>query len=177
LKKEFTVNDEWVSFEIHPETPLEGVLLNKRLPQIDWEEMYERLRQTGSRFGISFGQVTLLPNSRTALEASEYARDHGMHAQFHEKIFYAYFTENQDIGRMDVVLDIAALTGLDALDLRKALHAKRYFPRLQATQKQAHASGITGVPTFIIGGTYKVVGAQPIEVFRDIFLRISKGYP
>ena len=93
LKKEFYIKDDWLAFEIHPETPEKGVLLTEHLPHIDWDEMYINLRRSGARFGITFSDVTVLSNSRMSLEAGEFARDHGMFDKFHEQIFYQYFTE------------------------------------------------------------------------------------
>jgi predicted DsbA family dithiol-disulfide isomerase len=36
-----------------------------------------------------------------ALEASEFARDHGKHAPFHAALFRAYFGEARDIGQKE----------------------------------------------------------------------------
>jgi predicted DsbA family dithiol-disulfide isomerase len=156
-----------VSFEIHPETPPEGVPLAVRLPDVDWDGMYENLRRTGSQYRIAFGNVTLLSNSRLAMEASEFARDHGKYDLFSEKVFHAYFTEARDIGRKDVVMKVAGAAGLDVDALQKALIQGRYAHRLREAIEEGQRYNITGVPAFIINRKYKIVGAQPLEVFRD----------
>lgn len=172
LKKEFDIQEEWLPFEIHPETPPEGILLTKRLPNIDWDELYGNLRQSGARYGITFGHVTLLSNSRKALEAGEYARDQGKYERFHNELFYAYFTQALDIGRSDIIMGIAEKAGLDTGELQKAFQAKRYLPRLEKVNHEAQQYGITGAPTFIINNAYTIVGAQPLEVFRDTLKRL-----
>jgi predicted DsbA family dithiol-disulfide isomerase len=156
-----------VSFEIHPETPSEGVPLAVRLPDVDWDGMYENLRRTGSQYRIAFGNVTLLSNSRLAMEASEFAREQGKYDLFSEKVFHAYFTEALDIGRKDVVMEVAAAAGLDVEALQEALLERRYAQRLRESYEEGQRYNITGVPAFIINGKYKIVGAQPLEVFRD----------
>jgi predicted DsbA family dithiol-disulfide isomerase len=163
-----------VSCEIHPETPPEGVLLSVRLPGIDWDGMYQKLRRSGAPYGITFGDVKLLSNSRLSLEAGEFARDHGRFDQFHEAIFRAYFTAARDIGRMDVILDAARSAGLDAEALQAALNKGLYRDRLQAAQKESERYEVTGVPAFIIEDHYKIVGAQPLEVFRETLQRMGK---
>ena len=163
-----------MSCEIHPETPPEGVLLSVRLPGIDWEGMYQNLRRSGAQYGIAFGDVKLLSNSRRALEAGEYARDRGRFDEFHEKIFHAYFTEVKDIGRMDVIADAARAAGLDAEGLTAALQEGRYSAKLQAAQQESEHYDVTGVPAFIIGDTYRIVGAQPLEVFREALQKMGK---
>jgi predicted DsbA family dithiol-disulfide isomerase len=163
-----------VSCEIHPETPPEGVLLSVRLPGIDWDGMYQNLRRSGAPYGIAFGDVKLLSNSRLSLEAGEFARDQGRFDDFHEEIFRAYFTGVQDIGRMDVILDVARSSGLDAEALRAALTQGLYRERLQAAQQESERYGVTGVPAFIIEEHYKIVGAQPLEVFRETLQKVGK---
>jgi predicted DsbA family dithiol-disulfide isomerase len=164
--------EEWVGCEIHPETPPEGVLLTVRLPGIDWEGMYQNLRRSGAQYGITFGDVKLLSNSRLSLEAGEYARDHGRFHEFHEEIFRAYFTGVKDIGRMDVILEAACSVGLDTEELAKALREGQYRARLREAQEQSERYGVTGVPAFIIEEKYKIVGAQPLEVFRETLHRV-----
>ena len=136
--------------------------------------MYQNLRRSGAQYGITFGDVKLLSNSRLALEAGEYAHDHGRFDEFHEEIFRAYFTEAKDIGRMDVIMDVACSAGLDAEELAAALKEGRYSAKLQAAQQESQLQDITGVPAFIIDERYKIVGAQPLEVFRDTLCSLGK---
>jgi predicted DsbA family dithiol-disulfide isomerase len=162
-----------VSFEIHPETPPEGVPLAMRLPDVDWDGMYENLRRTGAQYHIMFGKVTLLSNSRLALEASEFARKQGKHDLFSEKVFHAYFTEALDIGRKEVVMELAGAAELDVGELKDALLQERYAQRLREATAEGQRYNITGVPAFIINGKHKIVGAQPIEVFQDTIKRFG----
>jgi predicted DsbA family dithiol-disulfide isomerase len=137
--------------------------------------MYEHLRQRGKEFGIVFGDLTLLSNSRLALEASEYARDMWKYEQFHEQVFHAYFTEIIDIGNIEKICDIAARCDLDVIDMVNVLKNRRYKLRLNEAKQEGIEIKLTGVPTFIINGKHKIVGAQPAEVFTDI-LHKSEDY-
>ena len=157
-----------MSFEIHPETPAEGVPLAVRLPDVDWDGMYENLRRTGSEYHLAFGTVTQLANSRLAMEASEFARDQGKYDAFSEKVFHAYFTEARDIGKRDVVMELAGAAGLDVEALQDALLQGRYAQRLREANEEGSRYHITGVPAFIINEKHMIVGAQPLEVFRDL---------
>lgn len=173
LKQEFPISEEWCPFEIHPETPPAGALLTEHLPHIDWDDLYDRLRTLGAEYGILFGDVRILANSRQALEAAEYARDHNLHGKMHESLFYAYFTDLKNIGDRRVLLDIAAGVGLDPEDLAAALDAGIYRERLEKTGKEALRRDITGVPTFIINDSVSIVGAQPLDVFRRVLTNIA----
>jgi predicted DsbA family dithiol-disulfide isomerase len=135
--------------------------------------MYDQLRQHGKQFGIVFGDRTLLSNSRLALESSEYARDMGKYESFHETMFRFYFTEAYDIGSIDVIKSVAVEIGLDTDDMMKAISEKRYRSVLDEARKEGEKINLTGVPTFIINGKYKIVGAQPLDVFKDVFSKLE----
>ena len=136
---------------------------------------YDQLRRRGKEADVIFGNRAILSNSRLALEASEYARDMGKYEAFHENIFHAYFTEALDIGILDVIAAVAEKSGLDDVDIRKSLKDGRYRKRLEQARKEGQIINLTGVPTFIINAKHKIVGAQPIDIFRDLFNEIGEG--
>jgi predicted DsbA family dithiol-disulfide isomerase len=107
------------------------------------------------------------------MEASEYARDFGKFDQFHEALFHAYFTEAQDIGQRDVIMDLANQVGLEPQGLQDALEQHRYASRLEEVTQNALQLGINAAPTFIVNDTYKIVGAYPLDVFQEIFTKLT----
>ena len=173
MKKEYAINDTWVSFELHPETPPAGMLLSERFKGYDLSSFYDQLRARGNEVGIVFGDLKVLSNSRSALMASEFARDLGQYDSFHKNIFHAYFTEGLDIGNLNVIADVAGKSGLDEKETLSAVRDGRYASRLNETRKEASLIGLTGVPLFVIENKHKIVGAQPIETFRDLLDKIK----
>jgi len=129
--------------------------------------MFDNLRRAGAPYGIEFGRLSLLPNSRPALAAGEFARDQGRYEAFHDRLFKAYFTETRDIGRLEVLLEKAEATGLDPVALEEALRGKRYESRLDQARQEADSLGVHAIPTFFINGAEtRIVGAQSLEVFQ-----------
>ncbi len=175
LKKDFSIDEQWLPLEIHPETPPAGALLTEHLPHIDWDDLYRNLRIAGEPYGIVFGGVTMLANSRLALQAGECARGQGAYERFHEAVFRAYFTDIRDIGSREVIEQIAEEVGLDMTALCEALESGRYQQRLDEAGRRAHSLGISGVPAFIINDRYFVSGARPLEAFKDTLRRIASG--
>jgi predicted DsbA family dithiol-disulfide isomerase len=173
LKKEYAIEDKWVSYELHPETPPTGMLLSERFKGYDLSSFYENLRAQGKAVGVVFGNLKVLSNSKLALMASEYARDLGRYDSFHENIFHAYFTEGQDIGRLDVITDVAGKSGLDEKETLSAVRNGRYASRLNETRKEGQLIGLTGIPLFVIENKYQITGAQPIETFRSYLDKIK----
>ncbi len=135
--------------------------------------MFATLRKQGEELGISFGDLTLLSNSRQAMQASEFARDQGKFGTFHEALFHAYFTELRDIGDMEVISDIGRQVTLDARELQAALQEDSYLDRLQAVSDEAQQLNITAAPTFLVNGEFKIVGAQPLATLRNSLLKIE----
>lgn len=166
LKKEFHIEDEWVSFEIHPETPKNGAMLSDLFRGYSREAMLEELNKAGAPYEIKFKNVDFLPNSRLSLLASEYARDNGKFHEFHAKIFRNYFSEGKDIGNINILGDTVKSIGLDPVDMKKAIDDGRYIEKLEKANEDAEQYGINGTPTFIINDKESIVGAQPLERFR-----------
>jgi predicted DsbA family dithiol-disulfide isomerase len=136
--------------------------------------MFSTLRKKGKELGISFGDLTLLANSRLAMQASEFARDAGKFSVFHEALFHAYFTELRDIGNLEVITAIGRQASLDTRELYVALQENRYLPRLLAVTEEARQLNITAAPTFLINGRFEIVGAQPLETMRSSLLKIDR---
>ncbi len=172
LKNQFDIELEHVGIEIHPETPISGADLRKYISQTN--EMYEHLRNRGREYGLNFCDVRVLPNSRRSLIVGEYSRIRGKNEEFTDKIFKAYFEDCLDIGKNEVIIDLAKKIGLTKKDIENALED----PLLQKTYAnncaEAKKRNITGVPTFIINDEYTIVGAQPEQTFVELFEKIEK---
>jgi len=137
-----------------------------RFPAADISRMMEHVRAMGAPFGITFVDRPLLSNSRRALQAAEFARDQGRFAPFHQALFAAYFSHGLDIGSLQVLSQLASDCGLDPDALERAVQDGVYLPRLAQAQEEATRLGVTGVPAFFVQGRKKIIGAQPLDVFR-----------
>jgi predicted DsbA family dithiol-disulfide isomerase len=156
-----------VSYEIHPETPPEGVPLEKIFGP-DARSHLEPLKRRCIELGLHFDPPSLLSNTRLAVEAAEFARDAGRHAEFHREALAAYFARGEDVGDAEVLARAAENVGLDPDALRTALASGVYVARRQAAEQEAHKLGITGVPTYVFADGARIVGAQPLEHFRRV---------
>jgi predicted DsbA family dithiol-disulfide isomerase len=154
-----------MGYELHPETPAEGVMLNKLFSGFDPNAMVERLVRAGAPYGIGFNRLERLSNSRLALEASEFARDRGGFHQLHTAFFEAYFLEGRDIGSLATVMEVAGAAGLDTGALEAALHKGVYRERLAKARELGVKHQVAGLPTFIFNGAEKLVGAREYEAF------------
>jgi predicted DsbA family dithiol-disulfide isomerase len=149
--------------------------MTKRFRPEDIQRMMEHLRAMGAPFGITFADRPLLSNSRLALQAAEFAREHDRFGPFHSAVFAAYFSHGLDIGNVDVLETIALDAGLDAGEMKQSLHSGKYLPGLEKTKEEAAVRGVSGVPAFFIRDKKSVVGAQPLDVFRKALRNAGKS--
>lgn len=129
-------------------------------------------RQRTEQYGLRFGERPWLSNSRLSLEAGEFAREHGRYDAFHHNIFKAYFSDGEDIGDMNVLLEVAKHSGLDPKELEEALDEGRYSVQVSQGSDEARKAGVTAVPTFIIEGHPPITGAIHEDKFREVLQSI-----
>jgi len=171
LTEEYNVAVEWRPYYLRPDTPPEGVELPIYL-RTRHANASERLRQMARAYGMEMVELHRILNTRRAHEATEYAREHGQGEAFHRAVFRKIYGEGQDISRWEVLRAAAKEVGLNADALQSAVESGKYTPSVEAQIAEAHALGITGVPTYIPGGRYAIVGAQPYGVFQQVMARL-----
>ena len=118
--------------------------------------------------GLTFTENDSLPNSRLSLQAAEFARANDRFDPFHSAVFQAYFSLGKDIGRIEALTEIGGDVGLDAVALETALRNGAYLTVLDEVRLEAARWNVTAIPRFIVEDEASVVGAQPIDAFRDV---------
>ncbi|MBU5592760.1 DsbA family protein [Clostridium sp. MSJ-4] len=165
---------EWLPFELHPETPLSGAELNSRFPQTQIDMMFKMLKERGKEFNIRFGEVDILPNSYRALEGGQYAKLKGKYDEYSKAMFKAYFQNNENIGKKEIINEIASNIGLNINEMNKEIDSGKFKDAIDKTKSLANKYAINSVPTFIINDTYKIVGARDYEYIKEFLLNIKK---
>lgn len=162
-------------YELQPETPPAGRLLTDKFLPHEIAAMFENLRQRGERYSMVFNDCDRASNSRLALLAGEFARDLDRFDKFHENVFRAFFTDLKDIGRPDVILEIASNSGLNLKKLKLAVSEGRHQDRLDTAAAEARRLGIQSIPAFAFENDEIIVGALPPEIFRKALESIQNG--
>ena len=183
LQEEFPLDVEWHPFELRPGTPAEGIPMERVLGRGRYTSEYlARLEDAAARAGIRMKPRAILPNSRPALEAAEFAREAGSFEPLHRALFRAYFEDGEDIGDGEVLAHLAGECGLDPDGLAAALRERRYEKLVDEKVRWAYQQNFGGVPAFIFyppgssreGDGFVLVGAQDYDVFKDIAVRILR---
>jgi predicted DsbA family dithiol-disulfide isomerase len=140
----------WRPFELRPE-PTPTLLPEGDYLRSTWDKVVYPMAE---RMGVPIvlPGVSPQPYSRLAFEGFAYAEERGLGQRYTERIFRAFFVQQRDIGRPEVLAEVAAGLGLDAPDFRAALESGRYAEAHQRALHRARELEITVVPTFLVNG-------------------------
>jgi predicted DsbA family dithiol-disulfide isomerase len=121
-----------------------------------------------------YNRPAIVPNTRLALRLSELARERGVHERFHHRLMDAYWSEATNIGDPNELRRLAQDTGLEAADVDRVIADRTaYLDRVEASTGQAQSAGINAIPAFLLDRCLIVLGAQPLETFRDAFAQLA----
>jgi predicted DsbA family dithiol-disulfide isomerase len=166
LRREFDVEVEWRGLEIHPETPPEGETLEEMGLNHHYIEMViDNVNRLAAEIDLILKPPKKISNSKMALWLCEFAKENGRFNEYHSEIFRAYWEDGEDIGDIDILLDIIDKIGLNYIKAKDFIKRKGGSEKIDEFLLEAKAWGINSVPTFIIGNI-KIEGAQPYELFK-----------
>lgn len=173
LSREYPIDIDWVPFELHPQTPLEGTSYAAP-PGSQRAAMGDYLKKLAAAEGLTLQRGGRISNSRLALEAGEFARAAGAEqfGRFHRALFRAYFEAGRDLGERAELLRLGAEALLDEEALALALDGRSFAPRVDAWTAWARERGIASTPTFVFDNRFALTGAQDDTVFADITRRM-----
>lgn len=165
---------QWIHFPLHPDTPPEGRTLDALFAGrgYDIAKMQAQMRSRMAAEGLPYGERRMTYNSRLAQELAKWADAQPGGTAIHDALFRAYFVEARNIGDPQVLLDIAKNVGLDPVLATEVIEKRTHRAAVDADWEKSRSYGITGVPSFVVGG-YAVVGAQPYEVLEALVQRAS----
>lgn len=172
---DFQINLMWRPFQLDQTTPPEGhdrkqQMIRKFGPDAG-KQIFKNVLAAAEGTGINwnFDKITRTPNTLNAHRLIRWAASTGEQHQIAEALFCAYFEQALDIGDVAVLLDIGEKHGL-ARDLLVDLFASdRDMEQTRNDDAAARELGVTGVPAFLAGGKFMLMGAQEPE-YLNLFL-------
>jgi len=167
------VTVEWRPYELHPEIPRDGVPRDRVLPPAYRARVEEGVRQLGAQAGLRLRRHDRLINSRTALQAAEFARSVGRFEPMHRELFRVYWEVGSDVSDLRILREIADRAGIDQDAMAAAVEADRYGALLDRHRQDAEDLLISGIPAHVIEDRYLVLGAQPYDVFQRVFQKLN----
>jgi predicted DsbA family dithiol-disulfide isomerase len=167
----------WRPFELHPEAPVEGIPREVYFGRGRSEQMHSHMQSVAQSVGLEMQTRDVIINSRRALGAAEFAREHGKFDEIHHALFKAHW---EGKGKLEQVVDLVRIgesVGLDADDLGKAIEEDRYAGVIDENRRVASSVGINAIPAHVFGRRYLVLGAQPYEVLKEVVESVRAATP
>ncbi len=120
------------------------------------------IRDYGEALGIAFNfdRIEKSPNTLDSHRLVRWAGTAGCQNEMVDILFRRYFTDAEDIGSQDVLLDAAAEAGMDTDIVADLLVRGADRELIRREDAMARQMGIQGVPSFVINSKWVMVGAQ-----------------
>lgn len=159
----------WHPFQLNPDLPPQGISRKQYLedkfggPQRA-AEIYARVKAAGQAAGLDLDidGITRQPNTLAAHALLTFAQQQSVAVgnDVKERLLKAYFIDNQFIGDVDVLVQIAVDAGLDADAARAFITDPAQLQGVAAADARVREMGVGGVPFFIFNQKVAVSGAQ-----------------
>lgn len=176
LDGQHDVRVHWHPFQLNPMMPKEGISRKEyRTKKFgSWERSLEldaKVVAVGESEGIhfDFDKTERTPNTVDAHRLIWLAGQHVCQDAVVEALFRAYFTEGQDIGNLQTLIDVAAKAELDRQAADVMLSGDDGMDVISSGKEMSQHHQVDGVPFFIINNAITLSGAQAPETFLDAF--------
>ena len=151
LRHEYNLKVNWCFLEIHPETPAEGMSVTELdYTAEQFRDLMQGYYQMAGAEGLKVSKHRYTTNSHRALLLAEAAKGDGAEVfyRLHNRLFEAYFGEEQNIGDEEVLRQLADACGIKTKTVEKAWSDPSYAQRLAQNLAAARELNVTGTPTY-----------------------------
>ena len=170
---------KWRPYQLDPSIPAGGydrrAYMEKKFGPDRARSIGNNIREMGETLGINFNfeKIQRSPNTLDSHRLIRWAGTAGVQNLMVEILFRRYFTDGEDIGNLEVLVDAARETGMDHDIVRELLGTDADLELVRKEEEVAREMGISGVPSFIINTEYMLVGAQESALFLRMFDRLA----
>jgi len=132
-----------------------------------WEKSVYPLAQ---RLGvpIELPSISPQPYSQLAHEGFQFAEANGKAKVYKDRVFRAFFQEDQDIGSLSVLGTLAEEIGLDKFQFLTSLGDGEYTDRHEALLERAKKLGVQSVPSLVMDGQLIQVSFDPLALRSNL---------
>ena len=174
---DFKINLMWRPYQLYPDTPMEGADLSAKMKARYGEDGARQMRDNikaaaeGTNINFAFDKVQKTPNTLNAHRLLRWAASTGQQHQIAEALFSAHFEQGLFIGDVAVLLDIAGQHGMDVSLLAELFESDRDIAQTRNDDASARDLGVHGVPAFLAGGKFLLMGAQEPEYLNKFLTK------
>ncbi|MRR52046.1 MAG: DsbA family oxidoreductase [Rhodocyclaceae bacterium] len=176
---EFSACIRWQPFFLNPDTPPEGepyfpFLERKFGGRAEVETIFDRVRAAGAPYGVTFAfeKIALRANTLMAHRLIHWGQRQGDASALVERLFVAQFQRGEHVGDLPTLVRIAVECGYNGVEAEAYLASGLNEDAVRVLERQARERGIAMVPTFVIGGSEIIVGAEDPAILAEGLRRV-----
>ena len=168
-------------FELNPNMGADGQDLDEHIAQKygstpeQSAATREMIRARGAELGFIFDREKYqrIYNTFDTHRLLHWAELEGKQHALKTALFKTYFTEGNNPGAHDVLIDVASKVGLDGQRAAEILSGNEFADAVRQEQALYHRAGIHAVPAIVVNDKHLIQGGQPVEVFQQAFEQIA----
>ena len=182
----------WRPYQLHPNMPAGGILredlLRARHPEAEDIDALKRkvpgrIAEEAEDVGLKFdfGAMELMANTLLAHRLLSFSaaycgttESNTVQHQLAEVLFRYNFCDGRNVGDLEELVCAAAEVGLPQDAVRDYLLSDAGVDELVADLDRAVDLGVSGVPCFLLGGSFQLPGAQTPEVISQFVQRAKE---
>ncbi len=180
----YAVSVSWHPFQLHPDLSQSGTEWSVcRVTKFGSHERAEdhdaRATVAGRSAGLKLAldRIRRVPNTWDAHRLIWLAGQKGVQSDVVEALFRAYLVEGCDLAERELLLQTAALGGLDRDRAASLLAGNDGVEELHSEERYARRLGVRSIPFMLFNGRLYVTGSQPTDVYRTAFREVLPRLP
>lgn len=177
IRREFPDFDcikRWRPFFLNPTTPPQGepylpFLIDKFGSLEKVEAIFQRVRDAGAAYGLAyhFDKIKVRANTFQAHRLIHWAQQHGDAQPLVEPLYVGQFQLGENVSDPEVLAAVAVECGYDGATVVDYLRSSADTETVLDMAREARKRGINVVPTFVVGGTLIIPGAEDPAILAD----------
>ena len=125
------------------------------------------MREAAKTFGVHLMEREMTYNTRLAQELGAWAETKGKGDEFNNAAFRACLVHDMNIGKMPLLLEVAASVGLPEGEAQRVLKTRVFRKVIDFDWERGRRMGVTEIPTAVVGRN-ALIGAQQYQIFEEL---------
>lgn len=165
----------WHPFRLNPDMPKSGMahttyMLARFKDEKGIIEANRPVLEAAERLSLwlNMAAIDRIPDTTDAHRLMLWARIEEAQTRVMSGLMAAHWREGRNIGRADVLAQIADAAGMDGPVIERLLATDADRDTVLAAEIHARERGVSAVPTFIVANSHVVPGAQPASLWQSV---------
>jgi predicted DsbA family dithiol-disulfide isomerase len=124
-------------------------------------------------YGIELQEGPFGINTHKLHELKKYADAQGKGNEFHDAALDAYWMHGRDVSDPEVQQELLKQVGIET-PVAEILADPAWNREVMIDQRVAYENQMTGVPALVFDEKYLVMGAQPLEVLKQVVEQVNQ---